>query len=661
MFYGRVTDQKGAPLQGIPVSDGKHITHTDAEGNYTLHGWERAHLIYVNALTRDHFDWFIYIDGRERYDFTITPVETAEEFSFLHVSDTEIEGEPPVAFIPFMQETVKAHAPAFFLNTGDICREDGLRRHYLCMNRETVGCPVRWAIGNHDFTGEPYGEATYEKYYGPTWYSFDCGKIHFVCLSIGKGEKPGGYLPEDQWLWLAEDLAKNMKPDQKLIIFSHGTCEQDEFGFCPEIGELQFDLPKEGLIAWVFGHLHAWICHKHGEVLNICSSRPNSGGVGSAPAGIRKVSLKGHQINSEIIYYALKKTESESFLTQYPLPGRVEYATPLPIGEDLICCTNEEGWPKNCGIFRIRPDGTLAWQFKVENGFKNEGALLNGRYYNQDTTGRLFCMDAETGSLLWEHQAKLYEVVRAHGNVTRMNVLAAGNKIIAGNAEQLTAYSEQGEILWMGGIPKAASGTGRMIYDIQNDQIILSAHWKGLFALDAKDGEIKWEHREPPITFRSNTPLLKDGILYTGGFNTAFAVDAKSGRILAEQSIEANLDVAGAPVTDGKSIYFGSTKGVWALDAKTLKIQKHYPAGNSLLYTVPYAYPETQTVEASSVILGDLLAFAGCDGFLHVYQKDTAEPLRKVKLGAPVLADPVLQGTTLTLADFNGQITTCEL
>lgn len=660
MFYGRVTDHKGTPLQGVPVSDGRNIALTDAEGNYTLPGWERAHVIHVNVLTRDHFDWFIYIDGRERYDFAIEPVETAEEFSFLHVSDTEIENEPPVTFIPFMQETVKAHSPAFFINTGDICREDGLRRHYLCMNRETVGCPVRWAIGNHDFTGEPYGEATYERLYGPTWYSFDCGRIHFAVLSIGKGEKPSGYLPEDQWRWLQADL-KTVKPDQRLIIFNHGTCEPDEFGFCPKIGDLEFNLPQNGLVAWIFGHLHAWICHKHGEVLNICSSRPNSGGVDSAPAGIRKVSVNGHQVGSEMIYYALNETESEGFLSQYTLPGRVEYATPLPVGEDLICCTNEEGWPKDCGIFRLRPDGTLAWQFKVENGFKNEGALLKGRYYNQDTTGHLFCLDAETGALLWEHQAKLYEVVRAHGNVTRMNVLAAGDKIIAGNAEQLTAYNENGEVLWMGGIPKASSGTGRMIYDAQNDQIILSANWKGFFALDANTGAINWEIREGHLWFRANTPLLYNGVLYTGGATTAFAVDAKTGRILAEQSIEAGLDVAGAPVTDGKSIYFGSTKGVWVLELATLQPQKNYPAEDNLLYTVAYGYPTLQTVEASPMIRGDQLIFAGCDGILRFYQKETGELLKAVKIGSPILANLVLRENTLTLADFSGRITTYEI
>ena len=113
--------------------------------------------------------------------------------------DTEIENKPYADRVACLREAVIRNRPAFFINTGDLCIKDGLERHYLLMNRETMGCPVRYAIGNHDFTAEgAYGEALYEKFYGPTWYSFDCGDIHFAVLSIGKGDKPSGYQLDDQ-------------------------------------------------------------------------------------------------------------------------------------------------------------------------------------------------------------------------------------------------------------------------------------------------------------------------------------------------------------------------------------------------------------------------------------------------------------------------------
>ena len=208
-YTGIVTHYRtGAPLAGIPVSDGRNTVKTDADGRFELEGWERAHVIHVGILTDRHNDWFLPIEqGKEEYRFSVTPVEIPSDFCFLHISDTEIENKPYADRVACLREAVIRNRPAFFINTGDLCIKDGLERHYLLMNRETMGCPVRYAIGNHDFTAEgAYGEALYEKFYGPTWYSFDCGDIHFAVLSIGKGDKPSGYQMDDQWKWLLEDL-----------------------------------------------------------------------------------------------------------------------------------------------------------------------------------------------------------------------------------------------------------------------------------------------------------------------------------------------------------------------------------------------------------------------------------------------------------------------
>ena len=94
----------------------------------------------------------------------------------------------------------------FFMNTGDLCREDGMARTYLLMNSETAGCPVRFAIGNHDMIKQGHGENVFEAYYGPTWYSFDCGKIHFVVLSIGLGDASSAYTKQERTEWLKKDL-----------------------------------------------------------------------------------------------------------------------------------------------------------------------------------------------------------------------------------------------------------------------------------------------------------------------------------------------------------------------------------------------------------------------------------------------------------------------
>ena len=227
MYTGKVIDRlSNRPLKNIPVSDGRNIVFTDENGFYSLDGWDRVHLIYVCMLTKSHDDWYKYIEGDNNYyDFYISLADAASpEFSFLHISDTEILRESDrIDWINFAKDTVSERSPAFFVQTGDIAREYGLKKHREIMNYDTVGCPVRYAIGNHDFTDAEYGEQLYEKLYGPTWYSFDCGKIHFVVLSIAGFEKtefPTGYENDDQFKWLENDL--NLRdPDKKVIILCH--------------------------------------------------------------------------------------------------------------------------------------------------------------------------------------------------------------------------------------------------------------------------------------------------------------------------------------------------------------------------------------------------------------------------------------------------------
>ena len=154
MFFGRVLDNSnGNPLCGIPVSDGRNISFTDAEGHFELAGWERAHVINVCALTRNHYDWYCVADSSEReivFRIDLEP-DCGEDFNFMHISDTEIEGCGGVDWVGFAKACVTQNKPAFLAHTGDLCRYNGVHRHYFALNRETVGCPVRYAIGNHDF------------------------------------------------------------------------------------------------------------------------------------------------------------------------------------------------------------------------------------------------------------------------------------------------------------------------------------------------------------------------------------------------------------------------------------------------------------------------------------------------------------------------------
>ena len=51
----------------------------------------------------------------------------------------------------------------------------------------------------------------YESLYGPTWYSFDMGNVHYVVTPIDHGDHPTNYTQKDVYNWLKNDLAMMKK------------------------------------------------------------------------------------------------------------------------------------------------------------------------------------------------------------------------------------------------------------------------------------------------------------------------------------------------------------------------------------------------------------------------------------------------------------------
>ena len=663
MYQGKVIDKRNKqPLAGVAVSDGRSIALTDENGCYSLPGWERAHVINVGLLTRGHDDWFLNIAGHVGdFDFAVTPVEVPSEFCFLHVSDTEIEHQLMADWIPFLQQTVKEQRPAFFAHTGDLCRT-AVDRHYLAMNVETVGCPVRYAIGNHDFVGPDYGEQTYEKYYGPTWYSFDCGDIHFVTLSIGKGDRPSGYEKKDQYLWLQKDLA-TVDPSRRIIVLDHDYCSRDELGFCPTVEDVTVDLRSRGLLAWVFGHLHRNYLHDHNGVFQICSSRPTGGGIDSTKAGIRKIALKGHELTSDMIYYHSSPCEPKSpCLWEQTLPGYFGFSIPLVVKDRIYVATEHEGWPKQCGIYCLSvANGARLWSFPTENGIPNDMAYESGKLYAQDSFGVLYCLSASDGTLLWKQRSPLPRPTH-----TKSGVLIVEDMVITGTHGQVFAYNKHtGELAWASERIVCETTPARFVYDASNHQLILSSHWWGLVGMDIDTGKKKWEITSQPVWFRTATPLLADGVIYTCGNESVALVDPVTGTLLKETHLEnCRIDVSGAPALDGDTLYYPSGKnGVIAVDKRTMEEKFRIPCGVARLCTSPYIYCEIQTVEGTPVILGDSLIFAASDGTVRVCDKATGTERRVIHIGAPTVLPPVLVdgGKAILIADHSGTVTKFEI
>ncbi|MBQ9963507.1 MAG: PQQ-binding-like beta-propeller repeat protein [Clostridia bacterium] len=649
-----VSKVDGQPLMGIPVSDGRHIVLTDENGAFSMEAWDGAHILNVNVLTYGHNDWFFPIDGRSEYRFVIDKMDIGSDFCFLHMSDTEIINRRVVDWTDFVIDTVRREKPAFFIHTGDIARDE-IPRHALLLNSEVLHCPVRYTIGNHDVYGDGYGEKLYESVYGPTWYSFDCGDIHFVALSLGWGDVPSGYALEDEWIWLERDLAL-MDPSKKIIILDHDHAS-DETTSVQTVGDRIIDLKQNGLLAWVFGHYHSNYLLEYSGVCNICSSRPDSGGIDSAEAGVRKISLTGHTLSSEMLYNTYPLPPCDTHIWQTKLLGRVGYCTPLPIGDTVVVGTFDDGYPKQCGLYCLdRHTGAILWQKDSDAGFRNEFSTADGLLYAEDCKGRIFCLNAENGDEIWQYALPLLP----DKNYAMSNTLVVEDLLIAGKQQHVVALNRHtGQLVWEYKPSYSATAPSRFVYDPYRRQVLLSAHWYGLIALDIADGTMNWETKDLPVWFRSETPLVTETRIFAAGESGIGSLDPVTGKVLQHVTDKSvRFGVCGAPIQSGNTVYYPTaTHGVIAVDADTLNIKRFFPAKTAAVFTSPYQYGDIQTVESTPILKGNVLLFTASDGYVWQYDIKTGAVINTVCIGAPSLVSPLLSENDMIVADFSGCIT----
>lgn len=668
LYSGKVTNkQTGTPMAGVVVTDGRNVVLTAADGSYSLPGWERTRTVAVCTLTKEDRDWFYFTDGKGgTYDFAISPADAVETFEILHVSDSEISGDRDVEWVAFMQEHCKKKMPAFVIHTGDITRRDGILLHQEHMNYNTMGCPVRYVIGNHDYaagtdTTVYYGEQPYEEEAGPVWNSFDCGGVHCVVLSISKGCKSdmaSGYDREDQWIWLKNDLeiAGKGKP---VIIFEHSEGESLVDGI---------DLKQMGVVAWIYGHRHTNIHHVEDGIHWICTGRAHTGGIDASPAGIRRITYKNGELVSQMHYRYFPVAEADKAVWQTKLPGRVLFCEQAMEDKKLYVGTMCDEYPGESGVACLDADtGAVIWFVPMKgNGVKNNFSLDNGRLYVQDSMGNLYCLNAADGAVIWQQKT-------IDGGRTTFPAFVAEDVVIAGKMVKTRAYDKQtGQLRWEAPTQrKGGSNYANSVYDSKRGYVLVNGQWGNLMCLNLKTGEVVWQRTEKPLWYRNSTPVVDGDVVYAGGFDQLLKLDAATGEVLLQADVgeparalgapdvesDGNMNVAGAPVIEGDVIYCPTaSSGVLAVDKNTLQVLRRFPAGPASILTAPYVKQGAEMVESSPVIVGDTLIFTAMDGKVYFYNKNTGELLRTVCMGAASLVSPIVTEDAIYTADFDGNI-----
>lgn len=198
-------------LEGIRVSNGVDVVETDSSGKYSL-AVEDGTIIfvikpkgYMTWLDENNLPKFYYIYQPQgsintRYpgvkptgplansvDFPLYERTEPEKFEVIMFGDPQVGSIEHVDYLAHdLVEELIGYKAAFGLTLGDIV--DNNLDLFEPLNEVISQIGVSWynVFGNHDrnidVEGDFHSKGTFKRIYGPTYYSFDYGQVHFLVI-----------------------------------------------------------------------------------------------------------------------------------------------------------------------------------------------------------------------------------------------------------------------------------------------------------------------------------------------------------------------------------------------------------------------------------------------------------------------------------------------
>ncbi|MDR2928251.1 MAG: calcineurin-like phosphoesterase family protein [Cytophagaceae bacterium] len=231
----------GIELAGVVVTDGLNVTTTDINGKYELHCDHESKFVYLSVpagyappVDNGVVKFYSVPENGKETDFKLTKTTNDSKHSFIAISDIQILREVEFLMLDEAVQDIRKfidtqnEAPSFMIDCGDMVFDRLNFFSEYISGLSKLNLPVYRTLGNHDMD---YGSRTntlsmksYNKTFGPDYYSFNKGKVHYIVLNnvfyLGRTHNYIGYIDERQMEWLARDLSF-VKPGTPVFLMMH--------------------------------------------------------------------------------------------------------------------------------------------------------------------------------------------------------------------------------------------------------------------------------------------------------------------------------------------------------------------------------------------------------------------------------------------------------
>ena len=573
-------DKGEKTMRGVAVSDGLNVVQTDAKGQFSLPGHEKMRFVFITTPS-GYKTLNAYYQRAEstdaQYNFGLLPyaggIKSDGSHRFIHISDTEIgttAGQEQ--WTDKMRNYCANEQVAFIIHTGDICYPNGLKSHIQVMNSANMPeTQVFYGIGNHDLVRGKYGEEMFENYYGPTFYSFEVGNVHYIVTPMYGGDYAPSYRRIDVYRWLENDL-KYVPKSKAIYVFNHSVADDMETFRLPLGDDRYIDLPEHNLKAWLYGHWHVNHVYRHEKtgVCSICTSTPVYGGIDHASSAFRVMNIdsKG-DFTSNFVYTYLDKVMSIASIMNHQSPVLASGAVPLSVNvyNTVSHATSVRYSCLHAGKRIIanapmRQNTDFNWY--AEMNLPNN---LAGQYIS-------VCVEATyaNGEISKSQESFIYKPAAPEVKVDKPWTNLMGN---ASHTMSIVDTIAEPRLAWVKNVGENIYMSSPLIYDGAVFVATTDENETGkasVVRIDAKTGEISWRCRvgssiRNSFTIEAGRVFAQDvrGILYS--------IDAKTGKLCWKKDMKVG---AVPPINDGLIgnngiVYAGTGKALAAYDAATGK------------------------------------------------------------------------------------------
>lgn len=284
-------------------------------------------------------------------------------------------------------------------------------------------------------------------------------------------------------------------------------------------------------------------------------------------------------------------------------------------------------------------EGRERWRLVVrdrERGIHATPLYHEGRLYVGAYDGFVYCVDAESGRVIWETRPGQWIGSSACLD-PQAGRLFLGVEYGEAGGSLMALEAETGAPLWELKLGHYVHSSP--VHDSQRGQVIVGANDYAVYAADAADGRLRWK-RSTGGEVKGDPVLDAEGRCFVGAFDGyLYALDAAGGELLWKRQLGHRLQVR--PLILGDLVISGgSCSRLVALERDTGAVRWMATTGGAIV--------------GGAAVLGDCVAVGSADGRLYLFDHETGQLRDAITTSGPIMTTPAVEEGLCVFPSFDG-------